>query len=393
MWLTVPVILVLGVVLATTLTRLRNTRFEMEKLRLQYREAQQRLLAQQATLATIEPLKALAEAAYNVLMLVNRERSVVYMNGAARELFGREEGRGIRLRSSLIAVTQSHEIDDLVRQCLNEPEEEIIEQIELRGCTYRVRVLRMAISEQPYIAIAMEDVSELQRLGRARREFVANISHELRTPITSIRLLVDTILRTKLENTEENRNTLHKIAAETEVLHQMAQELLDLSMIESGRAEFLLRPVAVNEVIDTAVALFKERAARKKLTIRCELCELNATDVTVLADREQLRRVISNLLHNAIKFTPRKGIIAISVSSDAEWATITVTDTGPGIPPQARERIFERFFRGDRARHTEGTGLGLAIAKHIVRAHGGEIWAEDPPNPPGARICFTVPLP
>jgi two-component system phosphate regulon sensor histidine kinase PhoR len=386
------VLAALGVVLAVVTLHLRDVRSQLAMSRLRVSELSAEVNQQARRLRLLDPLRMMSEVAFDGLMLVDSERNVRHMNAVAAEMFGREFEASPHVRQSVMLVTRNHEIDDLIRNILEHAEdEEYVEQVDIRGTTYRVRAMRVTAASQAYVALGMEDVSELQRLSRARREFVANISHELRTPITSIRLLADTILRGTLRDTEDNRQTLRKIAAETEVLHQMAQELLDLSMIESGRAEFILRPTPLADIVDTAIELFTERAHRKQLTITYKA---PATDVVVLADREQLRRVISNLLHNAIKFTPRKGKIIVEVDNeDEEWVTISVTDTGPGISPQARERIFERFYRGDRARHTEGTGLGLAIAKHIVSAHGGTIWSEEPPRPPGARICFRVPRP
>jgi two-component system phosphate regulon sensor histidine kinase PhoR len=239
----------------------------------------------------------------------------------------------------------------------------------------------------PYAALVLEDVSELRRLERARRDMVANISHELRTPITSIRLLSDTLLRGALRDRERATGLLEKITSETDTLQQMAQELLDLSMIESGMTLVRLVPVELSELIAAAVDHLSEQAHRKGLSIEGQ----SPPHLQVLADPEQIGRVLTNLLHNAIKFTPEGGIVEISVELDQEWATVAVTDTGPGIPEHERERVFERFYRGDQARTGPGTGLGLAIAKHIVEAHGGRIWAEESPTPPGARLCFTLP--
>jgi two-component system phosphate regulon sensor histidine kinase PhoR len=233
----------------------------------------------------------------------------------------------------------------------------------------------------------MEDISELQRLGRARRDMVANVSHELRTPITSIRLLTDTLRRDFMDGSERGEELAGKINAEIEALEQMAQELLDLSMIESGRAEIRLIPVELGEIIRTAVSRFSEQAERKSLTIEAQA----PPQLAVLADPDQVGRVLNNLLHNAIKFTPTGGIVDISVTLQDDWVQLSVTDTGPGIPEEEHARVFERFYQADRARRGGGTGLGLAIAKHIVVAHGGEIWAEAPPDQVGARLCFTLP--
>jgi two-component system phosphate regulon sensor histidine kinase PhoR len=325
----------------------------------------------------------MSEVAYNALLLINQQQEVIHMNAAARDLFG-----VFTIGDSLMAVTRHHEIDEFTKTIF-ENEENIGWQTTIRGAHYRVRALPIHTPGATHLAMVLEDVSELQRLGRARRDLVANISHDLRTPITSIRLLVDTLLRGAVNDPKQQKAHLKKVATETQTLHQMAQELLDLSMIESGRAEMILMPIELSSIIEEAVERLIEQAERSQVTIESQI----PPKLKVLADFDQIIRVLTNLLHNAIKFTPPDGIINISVIPDGEWVCVTVTDTGPGIPREERERIFERFYRQDRARKKGGgTGLGLAIAKHIIEGHGGKIWAEDSPEGSGARICFTIPL-
>ncbi len=328
-------------------------------------------------------LRALSEVAYNALILLRADRRVIHMNTVARGLFAQPSPE---LDETLISITRNYELDDAVTRTL-ETGEGVALQVTIRGNTYRVQTLVGGEGTGRVVAVALEDVSELQRLGRARRDMVANISHELRTPITSIRLLVDTLERDKACHSKRGRRLLQKIAAEADTLEQMAQELLDLAMIESGRAEFILKPVALDELVAEAVELFSEQARRKPVTVTAEI----PPELVALADAQQLRRALANLLHNAIKFTPEEGQVRVTAEPGAEWLTVAVTDTGPGIVEEERDRVFERFFRGDHARGSGGTGLGLAVAKHIVQAHGGRIWAEESPDPPGARICFTLP--
>jgi two-component system phosphate regulon sensor histidine kinase PhoR len=337
--------------------------------------------------AEVVLLKALLEAARSPLVLTSANRQIIYMNAAARDLFDITASTVSAAQDSLIATTRHHEIDQLVTQALS-VSDELETQVILQGCTYRVRVTPLTEDGKAYASIALEDVTELQRLGRARRDMVANISHELRTPITSIRLLVDTLMRGNERATARGEELLGKIAVETDTLQQMAQELLDLAMIESGRAELILLPVDLAQIASEVVEQFAGQVERSKLTIRWQATET----LMVLADATQVRRVLGNLLHNAIKFTPEGGTITISARARDSWAHVAVADTGPGIVPEERERVFERFYRSDRSRKGGGTGLGLAIAKHIILAHGGKIWAEEPPAQPGACVCFTLPL-
>ncbi|MBN1122046.1 MAG: HAMP domain-containing histidine kinase [Anaerolineae bacterium] len=334
----------------------------------------------------LDAIEALNEYAQDALILVDDRCQVVHMNGAARRVFNWETSATPDAAATLIAVTRDHEIDQVVGFAL-ETRDENEHQLTIGTNTYRLRVCPTQIRDHTFVMLTLTDVSELRRLDRARRDMVANISHELRTPITSIRLLVDTLIRSKPDDPERGQELLGKIAAETDILNQMAQELLDLSMIESGRAEFILMPVELSTIIATSVERLAEQARRKSISIEGQ----SPPHLQVLADEEQIRRVLGNLLHNAVKFSPTEGLIDIAVDLLDDDVLIAVTDTGPGVTADERERVFERFYQSDRARRT-GTGLGLAIAKHIVQAHGGKIWVEESPNPPGARFCFTLPL-
>jgi two-component system phosphate regulon sensor histidine kinase PhoR len=380
---------VLGGALIAALVGWYLTDYKFSMVRVRNRELADQVAAHEALRNRLASLEALNMVAYEVLFLVDRQHRVLFMNDAAHELFN-YPGKGFSEQGeSVMAVTRNHELDDIVRDALVDSNEGggVGGQVAIGGCAYRVRAMTFHSTMGLCVALAMEDISELQRLGRARRDMVANVSHELRTPITSIRLLTDTLRRDFMNGSEEGEALAGKINAEIESLEQMAQELLDLSMIESGRAEIRLIPVELGEIIRTSVSRFSEQADRKSLTIEGQA----PPHLAVLADPDQVGRVLNNLLHNAIKFTPAGGIIDIGVTLKDDWVQVSVTDTGPGIPEEEQARVFERFYQADRARRGGGTGLGLAIAKHIVVAHGGEIWAETPPDHTGARICFTLP--
>jgi len=334
----------------------------------------------------LKSMMALTESAYNALVIADDHMRVLYLNSAAQDLFGAKEVSFNDSHTSVMAVTRQHELDYLIKRTLEE-QDELVEQVQINGCAYRVKVTCSKSNGGQIVAMALEDISELQRLGRSRRDMVANISHELRTPITSIKLLADTLLRSHKLGKHELK-LVKKITAELDILQQIAQELLDLSMIESGRVEMVFIPVALHEIVEHAAEMSSERAHHKHITITTDV----SPEIDVLADPEHVGRVLRNLMHNSIKFTPEGGSIHVMASEWNGFAIVTVNDTGMGIPSDERERIFERFFRGDRARHSEGTGLGLAIAKHIVTAHGGIIRAVAPPNGIGASIEFTLPL-
>ena len=172
---------------------------------------------------------------------------------------------------------------------------------------------------------------------------------------------------------------------ETETLQHMAQELLDISRIESGRASVKLVSTELTPLVKTAINRFRPQAERNAILLRYDALP----ETPVLADQDQLHRALGNVLHNAIKFSPENSLVNVRATTEDEQVRIDVLDSGPGIPTPDLPRIFERFYRGDRSRHGAGTGLGLAIAKHVIQAHGGTIWAENTPSG-GTQISLTL---
>ncbi len=383
----IALIIILALALVVSVAAWRSALRRLREEQARCAKLAQKLREQPSLEAHIAALRTLGEVSYDALLLVDARHRILHMNEEARRLFGFDPARAPELPATLMTVARHHELDEAVSRAFEEGEDLTL-QITIHNGTYRVRTLYRETPTGPVVALALQDVTELQRLGRARRDMVANISHELRTPITSIHLLVDTLLRDKDFTHKHTAERLRKIAAEADILQQMAQELLDLSMIESGRAEFIFTPVAIREVFAEVAEQFAEQAERSEVTIEAQA----PPDLQVLADAQHLRRALGNLVHNAIKFSPRQGIVRLAAEVQGDQALISVTDSGPGIPIDERTRVFERFYRSDRARSGSGTGLGLAIAKHIVEAHGGAIWAEESPTPPGARLCLTLPL-
>jgi len=242
------------------------------------------------------------------------------------------------------------------------------------------------------IWIALTDVSELNRLRRIRTEFVGNLSHELRTPLSTVRLLTEslTLEAEKTDLPPRVRESITKIDVETGHLVQIVNELLDLAKIEQGDAPMRHDDVDLVRVADEAVSRLRTYADRQEVTLRVKTEPGLAT--TVEGDEDRLGQLLANLIHNAIKFSPVGGEVVVHVRGDKENVLVEVEDHGPGIPQADRNRIFERFYKVDRARSRGrgGTGLGLAIARHIVDRHRGHIWVQ---SEEGSGSSFFVSLP
>jgi two-component system phosphate regulon sensor histidine kinase PhoR len=236
--------------------------------------------------------------------------------------------------------------------------------------------------------LVLRDLTELRRLESVRRDFVANVSHELRTPLTSIRALVETLEAGAINDPKVSGDFLHRIVSEVERLTALVDELLDLARLESGRMSLQLARESPEDLVVQAASRLSTQMERAGLTISWDI----SGDVPAIkSDRERIGQVLLNLIHNAIKFTPSGGSIHVSAARIGSDVEFRVEDTGIGVLPDDIPRLFERFYKTDRARRSVGTGLGLAIAKHIVMAHGGTIWAEHN-RPSGTAFIFRLPI-
>jgi signal transduction histidine kinase len=315
---------------------------------------------------------AAAEATDDLLLVADAGLHLQYANAAAQQMFG-----NFHQAATLISYTRSLDLEQLAADAVSLASPEGLERVlMLDGRPHSARAVPAADGA---LTLTLRDVSEMRRLSRARQDFVANLSHELRTPLTSLRLLADTLQRAAGRDPAVAQELIGKISVEVDTLHEMVQEMLDLAAIESGQQVVRLVAVPLDQLVTRPVELLTEQAARRDIDLAIRL----PANLTVLADPEQARRAVTNVLHNAIKFTPEHGRIEIEgqPDQDNELVRLTIADNGPGIPPAELDRIFERFFRSAAARGTPGTGLGLAIARHILRAHGGRIWAENRPAP------------
>lgn len=239
------------------------------------------------------------------------------------------------------------------------------------------------------VVLVLHDISEIRRLERVRAEFVANVSHELKTPVTAVKGFAETLLEGALYNSRACEEFVGIIGEEAERLNRLINDLLSLSRIESREMKLQLEPLELGPEIKQIVDKIKPRFQKKDLALGVTA---PGHPVVALADRDRLEQVLLNLLENSLMYTPSGGRVEVGVQESEGMVVVSVSDTGIGIPPDDLPRIFERFYRVDRARSRKlgGTGLGLAIVKHIVEAHGGRVWVESEVGK-GSTFYFTLP--
>lgn len=300
---------------------------------------------------------------------------IIMANKAAENLFLVREG-GLEGRTML--EIGDDDIFAMIEEVLMRGNEVFAETvIQPRTQIYRVHVMPIKNDDREIEgAVAVfRDVTDARNFDQMRSEFVGNVSHELRTPLTSIKGFVETLLDGAMENSVICRRFLSIIDAETERLSRLIEDLLSLSSIESKERIINPKPVCLIRSIRSVMNILGPQISEKSLHVEF-ICDAQLS--LILADEDLLNQVLINLLDNAIKYTPRQGKIIIRSRQRDSRVITTFTDTGMGIPHESLPRVFERFYRVDKARsrHQGGTGLGLAIVKHIVESHGGEVFVE-----------------
>jgi two-component system phosphate regulon sensor histidine kinase PhoR len=236
------------------------------------------------------------------------------------------------------------------------------------------------------IVVTMTDITQRRRLEVLRRDFVANASHELKTPVAAVRALAETLMTALPDDPDAGRRFAERIGREAERLDVMVRDLLDLSRVERGTLD--VEPVDLVGLVKEVVGGYADRAEERRIMLSTEL----QPDVAVRGDRAQLGLLLSNLIDNALRYTAAKGSVCVRLNAAENRAVLQVADTGEGIPALELPRVFERFYRVDKARvrQTGGTGLGLAIVRHVAEAHGGAVQAS---SELARGSTFTVTLP
>jgi len=322
--------------------------------------------------------------------VVNGSERLVFANQGFAEILGLDSPP--QSGSALLEVVRQTKLIGAVRQVLKgEPrvEAEIVTGT-LRQHFFAATVAAVRAAETSGAIIVLHDITDLRKLERVRRDFVANVSHEFKTPLTAIQGFAETLLAGAIDDPQNRVRFLKIVLEHSRRLARLTDDLLKLSQMDADRLELELRRVSVSQFVESCVETAQRPAAEKDLRISIHLPERLAD---IAADRRRLAEVLQNLIDNAIQYTLPGGHIRVSASTDGNEVTFTVSDTGIGIPQAEQPRIFERFYRVDAARSREvgGTGLGLSIAKHLVEAHGGRIWVDSEVGQ-GSQFHFTVPV-
>lgn len=313
---------------------------------------------------------------------------VVRMNAAAARMLHVDVDDVIGL--PFVVVTRDHELNALHRQSTRTGQIARSAGIELGFERLMIDAVAQPVvgDDNQLTLVVLRDQTELRKLEQVRREFVANVSHELRTPLASIRALVETLEAGAMDEPELATDFLGRIVTEVDRLAALVDELLDLARLESGRVSLRLEPLGPADLLTRGAQRLLPQIDRARLHLEIEI---DPDLPAVLADRGRIEQVLLNLVHNAIKFTPPGGTISVRAEVEGDMLLVEVRDTGVGIGPEELPRLFERFYKTDKARRSDGTGLGLAIAKHIVMIHGGTITARSVVDQ-GATFQFTLPL-
>lgn len=324
------------------------------------------------------------------LLVVDRDMRVVASNPATYRLFGPSSREVDKHR--LTELTRNPAIYKAFLDALKGVEHNTVkvETVGPERLVFELRVVPLSNNNGagPKGALGVFfDITRTERLELVRQEFLSNVSHELRTPLTSILAFVETLETGALEDAESSRRFLSIIRKNASRMHGLIDDILELTAIEGGNVQLRARHVDLKPVVDEVVSSLEAKARAQQIRITNQV----SADVKVFADVRRLERMLTNLIDNGIKFNRPEGQVTIRYEADAR-DRIIVEDDGEGIPPHHLERLFERFYRVDRARSSDmgGTGLGLAIVKHLALLHGGEVTVTSEPR---RGTAFTIHLP
>lgn len=313
---------------------------------------------------------------------------VQFANQAFAEMFGTV---GVLRGKGLLEAVRSHEIAAIVERAGRDSRVED-QEFQMPGSKerwFKINAASLTSVDRRKLGtiLVIHDVTRIKQLERTRQEFVANVSHELRTPLSHIKGYTETLLGGAKDDPEVATRFLQTIERNVERLKFLIEDLLTISEIESGRVMLNLQLVPVRASVEKVFDDFRARAVAKSVTLVNE-----AEALTVRADQRRIEQVLTNLLDNAVKYGGGDSRVVVGGRLNDGMVEMFVQDNGPGLPAESLERVFERFYRVDKARTRDqgGTGLGLSIVKHIVQSHGGRVWVESESGK-GAKFFFTLP--
>ncbi|MFM2081350.1 MAG: hypothetical protein RL380_41 [Verrucomicrobiota bacterium] len=365
-----------------------RAKFRRERTAWQSADARRSVREAIAATETLARQDALFDSMIEGVLVLDEHDRIRFANRAFAEMFS--TSGVLRGKTLLEAVRESAVAELAVRA---KTERLVDHELQLTGATERwLQFSAAAVTGAERRALGtilvFHDLTRLKQLERTRQEFVANVSHELRTPLTMIGGYVETLLAGAKDDPANAEKFLQIVGRHTQRLTLLIEDLLTLSSLESGQMRLRRAELLLADAVEKVFADLQPRAAARNIALRHDLAGLTAQ-----ADPDRLHQVLSNLVDNAIQYGRVGGTVAVSARVDgAGAAELCVRDDGSGIPADSLERVFERFYRGDKARAREqgGTGLGLAIVKHIVLAHGGQVRAHSAPGQ-GAEFYFTLP--
>lgn len=334
-------------------------------------------------------LSKILETMRESVLVVGEDTRILASNEAAYNAFARKNGALEDKRLS--EVIRDLNLHEAFRKALEDNEFSDL-KLEIPGAAekrkYDVHIAPIELDDEKSAIGVFYDITQIEHLERVRQEFFSNISHELRTPLTSILAFVETLEDGAIEDEENNRRFLGVIRRNAERMHRLIDDVLELSSIESGIIEINSKQISLAPLVREVFTNLSNKAQERQIKLINQVSD----DTEVFADAVRLEQMLTNLIDNAVKFNRESGSVIVSFSKNVTKDLISVTDTGEGISGEHLQRIFERFYRTDRARSREigGTGLGLAIVKHLARLHGGEISVS---SNVGKGTDFSIELP
>ncbi len=322
---------------------------------------------------------------------VDDEQRILFANEAAGKLlnFRPEVAQGKKFSS----IIENETLRRVARDTIKEPGGKLIRQVEFKNgpteIVLAVNGAKLPGEPCPGIVVVLHDVSELRRLERLRQEFVANVSHELKTPLSAIIAYAETLRHGAMRDPEHSELFIQRIEEQASRLAELIQDMLQLARIEASQVPYEISIVEIGDVVSACLAAHETNAEQKGIKL---VSQKKLRDICLPADEEALRQILNNLVTNAIKYTPKGGRVKINWRLEGSEIAIRVRDNGIGIPEEHHHRIFERFYRVDKARSREmgGTGLGLAIVKHLTQMLGGTVALQ---SAPGEGSTFEVRFP